>query len=149
MLSTLFSSDRQGHRLTMRSNYSAHRLQYREELSQETTTYQIPRYPDQQNIGFLNQQFCLTGADHLPAVSLPMAGGAVLQMDQATPAHQVIFRYLRECRQDANLDSCVRVCPDRHHKKAAQHQTQSLHNFTDIECHRFRANTFKSSVFRL
>jgi len=100
-------------------------------------THQIPRHSNQQNTGILNQQFCLAGTDHLLAVSLSLAGRAVLQMDQATPAHQIIFRHLRECRQDTNLDSRIRVCSGRHHKKTTQHQEQSLHNSTVFEYHCF------------
>ena len=133
----------------MRSNYCPHQLLFQKGLFHQATPHQIPRRPNQQNTGVLDQQFHFTGVDHLRAVSLPMTGGVVLQMDQATPAHQVVFRHLRECRQDANMDSHIRLCPGRHHKKAAQHQAQSLHNSTNIERHRFRTNAFKSSVFKL
>jgi hypothetical protein len=33
-----------------------------------------------------------------------MAGGAVLQVDQAAPAHQTLLRHFRERCADANLD---------------------------------------------
>ena len=35
---------------------------------------------------------------------MPLAGGAVLQVDQAAPAHQDILRHFRKRRQIANLD---------------------------------------------
>jgi len=51
-------------------------------------------------------------------------------------------------RQDTNLDCRIRVCSDYYRKIRTQHHDQSLYNSTDFKCHRFRANAFKSSIFR-
>ncbi len=33
-----------------------------------------------------------------------MAGRTLFQMDKTTPEDQIFFRYLRECRQESDLD---------------------------------------------
>jgi hypothetical protein len=44
------------------------------------------------------------GVDDLYPLQDALAGGAVLQMDQATPAHQALLRHLRECGENSDLD---------------------------------------------
>ena len=45
---------------------------------------------NQQGSGFPDQQLHLTGSHHRPTVSMPLAGGVILQMDQAASAYQVL-----------------------------------------------------------
>ena len=59
-----------------------------------------------------------------------MAGGTLLQMDQAAPAHQILLRHLRECRQDPNLDRHLGLCACRHPQETTRLQGRSLHNFS-------------------
>ena len=40
---------------------------------------------------------------------MPLAGGIVLQMDQAEPAHQTFFRHDRQRRQDPSVDRHLRL----------------------------------------
>ena len=62
-----------------------------------------------------------------------MAGGTILQVDQAAPAHQVVLWHIRERGQDANLDRRLDLRARRYHQKTTQHQAQSLFNPTDFE----------------
>ncbi|TCT09630.1 uncharacterized protein DUF4372 [Paralcaligenes ureilyticus] len=52
---------------------------------------------------FLTKQYDAAAADHRRAVQESLAGGTVLQVDQAAPAHQGIPRHERERGEDANL----------------------------------------------
>ena len=49
---------------------------------------------DRQEPGVPDQPVRAAGADHLRAVQVPMAGGTVLQMDQAASANQTLLRHL-------------------------------------------------------
>jgi hypothetical protein len=60
-----------------------------------------------QNLGLSDQQHQLATFDHRCLVQEPLAGRAVLQMDQTAPANQTIFGYERKRGQDANLVSAV------------------------------------------
>ena len=59
-------------------------------------------------------------------------------MDQATSAHQIIFRRLGERRQDSDLDRRLRLCAGRHHQEATQYPGQPLFEPADFEPDRFR-----------
>ena len=62
-----------------------------------------------------------------------MAGRVVLQMDQTTPAHQIILWYLREFRQKPDMDCYLSVRARGHYQETPQPQGRSLHNSTDSE----------------
>ena len=71
-----------------------------------------------------------------------MAGGIVLQVDQATFAHQTISGYERECREDANMELRVHLCADRHHQKGTSPRCLALRFITDIVGISFRENPY-------
>ena len=93
---------------------------------------------------FSDQQFHPAGAHDCRTLSVPLAGGAVLQVDQTAPAHQIVFRNFRERCQDTSLDRGFRLCSRRNHQKTAQSQGQPLLAPTDFEPDRFRNNTLGS-----
>ena len=76
----------------------------RQGLSRATCVASAIGSRDRQDAGVPDQQVRVAGADHLRAVQVPMAGGAVLQVDQAASAHQALLRHFRERCADANLD---------------------------------------------
>ena len=89
---------------------------------------------------FLTNNFtlpALTIAAHLQAT---LAGGAILQMDQAASAHQGLLRHQRERREDPNLDRGVDLCAGSHRAQAARSGSQSLPDSTDSQCYPFREN---------
>jgi hypothetical protein len=59
---------------------------------------------DRQATGVPEQQLRPAGNHHHRALSMPVAGRAVLQMDKAASSYQGLLRHLGECRKDSNLD---------------------------------------------
>jgi Domain of unknown function (DUF4372)/Transposase DDE domain len=86
---------------------------------------QIPRVPD--------QQLHRARFDHRPTVSEPLADRTLLQMAQATSAHQSVLRHQSQCRAHPNLDRHRRVSARRHFEKTSASGFQPLHYFTDFE----------------
>jgi hypothetical protein len=87
----------------------------------------------------------LTTKIRLNSYQKPMACGIVLQMDQTTPVHQVIFRSQRQCRAVANLDRDVCLPTDLDGEKAAGLGALRLRNPTNINCigiHQIAALTY-------
>ena len=68
-------------------------------------------------------------------------------MDQTAPANQIIFRYLRERRQESDLGRNLGVCPRGHRQEAPQSQGRSLHNSTDTESDFVRKNIIKTNAY--
>jgi hypothetical protein len=54
----------------------------------------------------------------LRALQEPLAGGTVLQVDQAASSDQAFLRHVGECGQDANLDRGVGLRPRCHRQEA-------------------------------
>ena len=87
---------------------------------------------DGQDVGISDQQHQLATADHRRAIQESLAGGIVLQMDQATSAHQAFFGHQRERGEDANLVRRLHLRADCHRQKGASPQCLALHFVTDI-----------------
>jgi hypothetical protein len=100
-----------------KQNLDARRL-YSAPVPRPTATHPLSRSRDRQELGVPDQPVCLASTDHLRPVPVPMAGGTVLQVDQAAPAHQALLRHLRERCADANLDRYQRLCPGGDHQEA-------------------------------
>src|SRR3546814_13082902 len=73
-------------------------------------------------------------------VSPALAGRVVLQMDQATPAHQGVLRHFGQCGEDAGLDRRLGLRVDRHRAQALRLPGQVVRMATDSEGHAVRAN---------
>jgi len=101
---TVFSSYRQESRPEVRPNNFTNRFLFLQGVSRKTQTHQISRCGNQQNAGFSDKQFFITGIDHYPVIQKPLEGGTILQMDQTTPSNQIVLRHHRECRQNSGLD---------------------------------------------
>src|SRR4249919_319441 len=101
---------------------------------------QVQRSTNRQAASVPHQQFRPRRAHHRKALQIPLAGGTVLQMDQAAPAHQSVLRHQRECRQIANLDRRLGLRPGRHREKAPRAAGDPLRNSTDFESHPVREN---------
>ena len=79
---------------------------------------------------------------------LPLAGGIVLQMDQAAPAHQEVLRHLSERCEIANLGGGIGIRSCGHHQKAARSGCLALHIVTGVFSHFVRENAVKQRLFR-
>ena len=93
-----------------------------------------------QDAGVPDQQYDLAAADHRRSVQEPLAGGVVLQMDQAASAHQAFSGHERERGEDANLVRRVHLRADRHRQKGASPRCLALHFATDFVGLGFREN---------
>jgi hypothetical protein len=117
-------------------------------LSRHSASREISRCGHHTDTCFSHQQFLSTRINNSSAVSKPMAGRAVFQMDQATFEDKTLFGHLRECGEDSGLDSSLRLCPGSHYEKTAQPHREPLHNFTDFKCYLFRKSTLLSTCYR-
>jgi hypothetical protein len=84
-----------------------------------------------QDVGLPDQQHRFAGPDDRRVVQEPLAGGNVLQVDQAAPAHQALPGYQRERGEDADLVRCGHLRADRHRQKGASSRGLALHLSTD------------------
>ena len=118
VLSDSFSSDRQEHRPSMRSDGQTGRLLLCPILPGKDSPYKVLRLHNRKNSGILMQQLFSASTCNSRPLSMPMASGTILQMDKATSTNQVIFRYVGECCQKPNMDSSISIRYRRNHKKA-------------------------------
>ena len=144
----LFQASGQIQRFAMRSNHRTDNPSIRKRLSGSPAADKIFRRRKQQNPGIPDQRFHPTSTDNCPTVSVSLAGGTVLQMDQAAPAHQIIFRNVRKRSQDSNLDCHLRLRARGHHQKTAQTEGKPLHNSTDFKRLHFRENAVSSNGYK-
>ena len=99
---------------------------------------QARRVPDQQHeSGSTNDR---------RVVPASLAGGVVLQVDQAALAHQGVLRDQRERGEDANLDRSGHLCADRHREEALDAAPQPVRNPTNPEPDDVRVNPDKSTT---
>src|SRR3990172_666965 len=148
MPQNLFSSCRSLNWPPVRPNNYADRVLFAQRLSRQTSPYQILRLRNRENSGLSDQQFHPASIDHCKTVSLPLAGGALLQMDKAKLAHQEFLRHFGERSKNSNLDCCISLCAGRHTQKASQFTSKSLHNFTNSQRLNFRKNTAITTTYR-
>ena len=80
------------------------------------------------------------------SVQKPLAGGALLQVDQAASSHQTVLRHLGERGEDADLDRRLGLRSRRHHQEASRPGRLALHFATDPLGHAFRENAHTSSA---
>src|SRR5271157_573258 len=133
----------------LRSVGNAHRLLSGQGLSGKASSCKILRCRNQPGVCVSDQQFYTATTDHCSTVSMSLASGTVLQMDQAEPAHQKLLWNIGECREDTNLDRHLRLCPCCHLEKTTSSAGQSLHNFTGVECDGIRKNVTYSATYKL
>ena len=79
-----------------------------------------------------DQQHQPAGLDDRRALQEPLAGGVVLQVDQAAPAHQEVPREQRERREDAGLVRRGHLRADCHRQEGASSGCFALHMSTDL-----------------
>jgi hypothetical protein len=63
----------------------------------------------------------------------PLAGGAVLQVDQATPSHQGLLWHQRQCRENTDLDCHLDLCVGGHRQKEIEPRSQLVLDSTDLK----------------
>ena len=100
----------------------------------------------EQDADLPHQQLRLAGTHDHRALSLPLAGRTVLQVDQAASSDQSLLRYLGERGQIADLDRGVGLRPRRHRQEASPALRQPLRNPTDPEPDHVRTNAVGSTT---
>jgi len=91
--------------------------------------------------GFPDQHHQSSTTDHCSLIQESLAGRVVLQVAQATPAHQAISWHERERREDANLVRRVHLHAHCHRQEGASLGCLALHIATDIVSVGFRENS--------
>ena len=145
---TLLSPRRQNNRAAMRSNYRADGCPFQKRLPRNNAPGRLPRWRNGQALRLPNKQFRAAAAYHRAVVQSSLASRVVLQVDQTTPAHQVVLRNVGERRQDPNLDSRLRLRARGHRQEAAWSRPQPLHNPTDSERRPIRDDAHFTGIFR-
>src|SRR6478672_11955938 len=74
-----------------------------------------------------------------------MAGGAVLQVDQAAPAHQTLLRHFRERCADANLDRHQRLRAGGDHQEETSSERVPAYAATDLVADALRETAAETS----
>ena len=97
-------------------------------------------------VGIPHQQHNTARADDRRALQESLAGGVVLQMDQATFANQEIPGHERERGEDANLVRRIHLCAHCHRQEGASTQCLAIHIAADSFGLGIRKNT---DLFRL
>ena len=123
---------RSRYRSDLRSTRDAQRLLIGQEVSRasEARSVQGPRVG--QDAGLPDQQHSAPGIDHLRAVQGPLAGRAVLQVDQAASAHQAFPGQQRERGEDAGLVRSRHLRAHRYRQEGASTRCLALYVSTDL-----------------
>ena len=113
----LFPSGGPGYRADLRSNGHLEWLLFAQRVSRSAPSHQVHRSEVPQTPRILDQSVWLPRIEHRRLVSLPLAGGAFLQMDQAAPADQGVLLNFRVRSEDTDLYRHLRLCPGRYRQK--------------------------------
>ena len=131
--------------LHLRPDHCSQRLLCRQALPRLPASHPLSRSRDRQEPGVPDQPVCVAGADHLRPVPVPMAGGAVLQVDQAAPAHQTLLRRFRERCADANLDRHQRLRAGGDHQEETSSERVPAYAATDLVADALRETAAETS----
>ena len=93
---------------------------------------------------FLTNHLPLPALTVCAALQEPLAGGVVLQMDQAAPSHQGFLRHFRERGQDPSLDCGLGLRAGGDRPQTPGTGGQSLHDSSGIRLDAFRENAHKT-----
>ena len=144
---TLFTPGRQNNRLALRSDNRFDDLPIRQRLSGKTSPDQILRCRAQSTADIFNQSLHARSHQDCSTLQMPLEDRTVFQMDQTTPAYQSIFRHIRKCRQNSNLDRDIHLRADSHYQERAETQAKPLHNSTNFERNHFQQNIYIASTY--
>ena len=107
----------------------------------------ILRYRDKETSRFSDQQLHAASNRDREALQMPLAGRAVLQVDQTAPADQGVLRHKRERAKDSNMDRHFRIRSRGHCQEAIKTGSEPLHNSTNFECDHVRENAHFAGAF--
>jgi hypothetical protein len=96
---TSFNACRQDPRREIRTSRSAEKLLSETGISRTIAAHSLFRFHNAKPFDFPHQQFSSLCFDYCRPLSMPMAGGTVLPLDQAAPKDKGLLRYLGQCRE--------------------------------------------------
>jgi len=131
----------------IRRFHTCDELLCRQRLSRSAAKGSIQRSRDGQAAGVPDQSVPRARLDDCDAVSRPMDGGTVLQMDQAAPADQTVLWHESQCRQDANLDRYFGVRAGCNYQKTPGPRSEPLQNPTDFKPCAIRQKAHFTGIF--
>ncbi len=79
---------------------------------------------NRKTVGVPDQQLHAAGNHYHRALSMPVAGRAVLQMDQAASSYQSFLWDFRERSQNLSVDRCLHLPAGRYREKTTPHHSQ-------------------------
>ena len=85
-----------------------------------------------QDAGLHHQQLLASGRHHLRALQKPLAGGTLLQVDQAASSDQAVLRHVGERGEDADLDCRLRSTSSSPSSRSASTLDASLYTLLQI-----------------
>ena len=135
-------------RTDLRPDHRAQRLLRRQALPRPLAPHPLPRPRNGQDAGVLDQSVRSAATDDLRVVQVPLAGGVVLQVDQAASENQALLRHLGERRQNANLDRHLRLRAGGDYQEATQTGRVLAYAVTDIVANALRETTAATSSCR-
>ena len=147
LLSQVFSSNRQEHRIKKRPDNKTDRPQNLKTLPDTTEANHFPRRRTVSNLRVSDQQLSVGRIDHLPTLQTSLADRTVLQMAQAAPANKVVFRHFDQRSQNPSLDcnQCLCACSD--HQKGIEIGAFITRNTANYKHPTFRENLAKTSTY--
>src|SRR5271170_428836 len=121
------------YRIDLRSDDRALGILLAQRFPDAAATHPLQRSKDRQATDLLDQQLRAARFDDHRSVSMPLAGRALLQVDQAASSYQTILWDFRKRGEDPDLDRRVGVRVGSHREKAIEHLGEPLRNATDLE----------------
>src|SRR5712692_1364246 len=142
------SSSRQEERFAIGPDRLAQQSHPQTRLPRAASQSSLLRCSESKSPGVSYQQLSPASSHHRQALSVSLASGVVLSLDQATSADQSLLRHFTKRRQNSSLDCHLglRVSCDR--EKTSQPGAQSPFDSTDFERFAFRENAHFTSAFR-
>ena len=144
--SRLFGADGSLDRHHLRPDHLPGRLLHPSGLPRTSAAHPLQGPRVRQDAGLHHQQLLASGRHHLRALQKPLAGGTLLQVDQAASSDQAVLRHVGERGEDADLDCRLGLRPRRHRQEAPRPGRLALHFVTDPLGDPLRENAHTSST---
>src|SRR5271165_3223691 len=128
-----FPTDRSRHRSVQRSNRTTSRVLLAQSLPRQTTHGAFLRQRTGSSLLFPNQSSAAAGADYLSTLQDALAGGTVLQVDQAASANQALLRKLDQRSQNSGLDRGVHLCASGDLEERTATAAKFTQHFTNVK----------------
>ena len=145
---SLLSQGRQNHRFAMRPNNKTQWLLCVTGLSCSTSSNRLLRHRYKEKIRIPNKQLLATGINSCSTLQMSLADRNLLQMDQAIPSNQNIFRRHRECGKNPNLDchQRLRSCSDS--QERTPNRAESKRNLANTQHYAFRTSAYATNTYK-